>query len=98
MFPILLKANPLAGYQLWLEYDDGTTGVVDLAYLSGKGIFKLWEKEGFFEAVQIDAETNALVWNDQLDLDPDSLYLKIKGTSFDTFIAQQSASRSHATN
>ncbi len=38
--PTEVKALP--NYRLWLRYEDGATGEVDLAHLVGKGVFKLW--------------------------------------------------------
>ena len=38
--PIEVKALP--NYRLWLRYEDGAAGEIDLAHLVGKGVFKLW--------------------------------------------------------
>jgi hypothetical protein len=96
MFPLLIKAVARPDYVLFLQYEDGTEGVVDLAYLSGRGVFKMWDDDDLFAKVRINPETNALVWNDMVDLDPDSLFLKIKGLTFEQFRQQQQATISHA--
>lgn len=97
MFPQLVFAQPIPGYRLRLSYADGTQGTVDLSHLAGKGIFKQWDENDLFRQVKIDPETNALVWNEMLDLDPDSLYLQIKGLTFEEFKAQWKQS-AHAAN
>jgi hypothetical protein len=87
MFPILISVRPAAKYQLYLRYKDGTEGMVDLSHLSGRGVFKIWDEADLFFQVSIDPETNALVWNEMVDLDPDSLYLQIKGVTFEQWKA-----------
>lgn len=74
----ILKAKALEGYRLNLTFDDGTEGIVDLGDLAGKGVFALWLDRSTFENVQIGS-SGELVWGDQVDLCPDSLYLKLTG-------------------
>ncbi len=68
----------LPGYRLSLTFDDGVSGTVDLSDLVGKGVFALWRNYQVFEQVQIGS-SGELVWEGQVDLCPDSLYLKITG-------------------
>ncbi len=68
----------LPGYRLSLTFDDGVSGTVDLSDLVGKGVFALWRNYQVFEQVQIGS-SGELVWDDQVDLCPDSLYLKTTG-------------------
>ena len=89
MFPKLLSVQTDQKYSLRLRYDDGTAGVADLSHLAGRCIFKLWDENDLFFQVRIDPETNALVCNDLLDLDPDSLYLQIRGLTFEAFKAHR---------
>jgi len=51
-------------------------GVVDLSELVGKGIFTLWRDPHIFEKVRIGS-FGELIWEDKIDLCPDSLYLKV---------------------
>ena len=39
--PVQVKA--LANYRVWLRYDDGAEGTVDLSDLAGRGVFKAWD-------------------------------------------------------
>ena len=68
----------LGRYRLGLEFDDGTRGTVDLSELAGKGVFECWREHGAFERVRIGSSVE-LVWNNQVDLCPDALYLKLTG-------------------
>ena len=72
------KVKVLEGYCLELAFDDGVCGVVDLSELVGKGVFALWRNRHVFEKVRI-GPFGELVWNDQIDLCPDSLYLRTTG-------------------
>lgn len=79
MFKIVaIKALP--EYKLWLEYADGTKGEVDVSHLVGQGVFKKWLIPGEFEKVSIGS-MGELVWGNDIDLCPDSLYLRLTGKS-----------------
>lgn len=83
MFPKLITAKPQPNYRLELVFDDGTEGTADVSHLAGRGVFRAWDEGDLFFKVEIDAETNALVWNEMLDLDPGNLYLQIRGLTFE---------------
>ncbi len=71
------------GYKIWLQYSDGTSGEVDLSDLAGRGVFRAWDTQGCFEKVHI-APHRAIVWNEDLELCPDALYMELTGKrSFD---------------
>ncbi len=72
------KVKVLQGYFLELTFDDGVCGMVDLSDLVGRGIFASWRDRHIFEQVQIGS-LGELNWGDQVDLCPDSLYLKVTG-------------------
>lgn len=74
----ITKVKVLQGYNLELTFDDGVCGVVDLSELAGRGVFALWDDRHLFEQVRIGS-FGELVWGDQIDLCPDSLYLRVTG-------------------
>ena len=74
----ITKVKALQNYRLELTFDDGVVGTVDLSHLVGKGVFTLWRDRRAFEQVQIGS-SGELVWGNQIDLCPDSLYLKVTG-------------------
>jgi len=78
----ITKVDVLDNYRLGLTFDDGTCGTVDLSGLAGRGVFSLWDDYVEFKKVKIGA-TGELVWTDQVDLCPDSLYLKVTGRTPD---------------
>ena len=72
----IANVTVLNNYKLELEYADGRRGIVDLSHLTGKGVFCLWNDYDVFRKVKIGS-SGELVWNDQVDLCPDALYLKL---------------------
>ncbi len=69
---------PLEGYRIWLRYEDGVAGEVDLSHLAGTPAFSRWEDRRFFEAVGIGTG-GAVEWNNDVALCGDSLYLQLTG-------------------
>ena len=71
------KVMALTKYRIWLEFDDGVSGEVDLSDVAGSGVFKVWDEPGYFEKVHIAAH-RAIAWDDEVELCPDSLRWDIR--------------------
>ena len=65
---VACRARP--NYHVWLRFDDGLEGEVDLSHLVGKGVFSAWESIDFFNQVRVDTRTDTLAWGEDIDLDP----------------------------
>jgi hypothetical protein len=65
---VACKPNP--NYRVWIRFDDGLEGEVDLSDLLGKGVFEAWKSVDFFNQVRVDPKTDTLAWGDEIDLDP----------------------------
>ena len=76
--PKILEARPLDNYKIWLKFDGGISGEVDLSHLVGKGVFAFWDDYANFKKVSVE-ENRRLAWSDEIDMDADSLYLKLTG-------------------
>jgi hypothetical protein len=76
--PRPLEVRPLKGLRLWLRYDDGVKGEVDLSHLAGRGVFRAWAAPQKFESVRIGPQ-GQITWGDDLELCADALYLKVTG-------------------
>lgn len=72
--PIAVKALP--DYQIWIRYDDGVQGEIDLSDLVGRGDFAAWSDPTFFRAVHLTSH-GAIEWGNDIDLCPDALYLRL---------------------
>ena len=42
-----VEVRALEPYRIWLRYDDGVEGELDLSYLAGDGVFAAWEDHSF---------------------------------------------------
>ena len=40
-------------YRIWIEFEDGEQGEIDLSHLVGQGVFKAWLDPEFFQDVRI---------------------------------------------
>ena len=71
-------------YKLWIRFDDGVSGVADLAQWSTRGIFAAWSDLTFFETAHL-RPYGAIAWgkDDALELDPTTMYLDLTGKSFE---------------
>ncbi len=76
--PIEVKALP--HFRIWLRYDDGTEGEVDLSDLAGRGVFKAWDDATFFASVRLGSH-GAIAWGREIDICPDAIYLRLTGKS-----------------
>jgi hypothetical protein len=80
--PWRLKAvGALTGYRLAVTFNDGTTGIVDLAELihsSDAGVFEALRDPDFFAQVFLDC--GAPAWPNGADLAPDAMHREIRRT------------------
>ena len=66
----IVECQPRKEYKVWIRFDDGLEGEVDLSHLVGKGVFSAWDSIEFFNSVEIDPQTDTLAWPNGVDLDP----------------------------
>ncbi len=64
-------------YRMYLEFSDGSRGVVDLSEYAGDGVFSIWDNYDAFKKVDIGS-SGELTWSGVADLCPDTLYMKLK--------------------
>jgi hypothetical protein len=75
-----IEVRALAGWQIWLRYDDGTEGAVDLSDLAGRGVFEAWNDPVFFRSVRLGSH-GAIECGTDIDLCSDALHLRLTGKS-----------------
>ena len=76
------QVRSLPEYRIWIEYDDGASGEIDLSHLAGRGVFRAWERPGFFEDVRIDSH-GAIAWGDEIDMCRYALYMELTGKTWE---------------
>ena len=74
----VVEVEPRKDFTLWVRFEDGLEGVVDLSALVGRGVFQRWadNPEEFSEAA-VDPESGTVVWPGGLDVAPDRLHRDI---------------------
>lgn len=74
--PVSIEAR--SGYRLWVAFDDGTEGELDLSRRAGRGVFAVWDEPGVFESAEITPR-RTIQWTDDAELCADAVYLQITG-------------------
>ena len=74
------RVEPREGQRVFLQYDDGTAGEVDLSHLAGRGVFQAWKTPGYFQKVHITLH-GSIAWDEDLELCPQALYIQLTGKS-----------------
>lgn len=81
MLKDVVAAYALGDYRLYLRFEDGVEGAVDLApNLSFHGVFEPLREPAYFAQVHVDPELGTVKWPNGADLDPDVLYGRLTGT------------------
>ena len=78
--PLLTEAEPLQAYTVSVRFEDGTAGEVDLAYLVDYGgVFEPLRDRDFFRRLRADQESGTIVWPNDADIAPETLYALAQG-------------------
>ena len=79
------RVRVLGGNRLWVEFEDGERGEVDLADLAkgSERVRELWEDSGYFETAHIP-DYGGVAWEGHLmDVSPTVLYLRLTSKALD---------------
>ena len=68
------SAKYISGYKLWLSFDDGSSGEVDLMDSLNGPVFEPLKNIDLFAKVAVDPELETVVWPNGADFAPE--YLK----------------------
>lgn len=75
--PLLVQATVSDGHTVHVRFEDGLTADVDLAYLLDYGgVFEPLRNPGYFSQLRADSEAGTIVWPNQADVAPETLYAK----------------------
>ena len=92
MLKDVVEVRPLDGYRLFLRFEDGARGEVDLAkMIRFEGVFApLRDRQKFLE-VRVNGELGTICWPNGADLDPDVLYSCVSGEKIPDFGTKSAA-------
>ena len=91
----IIEAVPRQDYKLFLRFENGVAGAVDLSALVGRGVFASWRQSGVFEQAKV-TDMGAVEWPGEVDLCPDALYMQLTGLSSEDLFPGSRRLASHA--
>ena len=77
-----VRVEALRDFRIRVYFEDGVEGIADLSRFAGKGVFRIWDEEGSFEAVRVGV-SGEVEWSDEVAVCSDALYLEITGKPVD---------------
>jgi len=76
----VVEVRPLEGYRLYLRFEDGAEGEVDVSgIVTFEGVFAPLRDPVRFAEVRVLPDLGTVGWPNGADLDADVLYAKITG-------------------
>lgn len=76
----VVECRATSGHRLWLRFDDGAEGEVDVAALvAPRGVFAFLIEAEEFAGVRVDPDLGTVVRPGGADFDPDVLHARIVG-------------------
>jgi hypothetical protein len=75
MLKDVISASYKGGYKIEVTFEDGATGIIDFEkYLEKGGVFYNFKDIDFLKNFSINEELGVLVWGDEIDIAPETLY------------------------
>jgi hypothetical protein len=74
----VVEARYIEKHTIWIRFEDGTAGEVDLSGELVGGVFEPLKDEAYFSAFQLNADTGTLEWPNRADFAPEFLYDKVR--------------------
>jgi hypothetical protein len=69
------EVKAIGDYKIRVAFDDDVCGIIDLNYLTHKGIFRELRNPSLFAKVYTTGE--AIAWSEELEIDALNIYAKI---------------------
>lgn len=80
----VVEVKPLSDYRLFLRFEDGLSGEIDISeVIEFKGIFAKLSDKSYFSRVKVNPEIGTICWENGADLAPEFLHENIKATDID---------------
>lgn len=82
MYYHVVNAACLRDYKLFIQFADGSQGVIDLTDKVGRGgIFLPLTDRQYFCRLKVDDQLHTITWEDGADLSPEFLYERLRETN-----------------
>ncbi|MEI7670084.1 MAG: DUF2442 domain-containing protein [Pseudomonadota bacterium] len=81
MYYHVINAACLRDYNIFIEFEDGNKGVIDLADKVGRGgVFMPLADRQYFCKMKLDKQLHTITWENGADLSPEFLYERLLET------------------
>lgn len=80
MFDVI-DVRYVSEYTVWLRFEDGTAGEVDLFHDLHGPVFEPLRDPAYFARVSLNREIGTIVWPNGADFAPEFLYRKLRVTA-----------------
>jgi hypothetical protein len=77
----VIAAEYVGGYTLWLRFDDGTSGEIDLTEDLYGEVFEPLKDIGLFRQFLVNPDTGTIEWPNRADFAHEFLYEKLQVTA-----------------
>jgi hypothetical protein len=74
----VVEVHYVRDYILWLRFQDGASGEVDIQPSFRGPVFEPLKDLEFFKRVRIDSEIGTIVWPNGADVAPETLYERLR--------------------
>jgi hypothetical protein len=74
----VIQARYVRNFTIWVKFEDGSEGEIDLSGELYGPVFEPLKDVTFFRQVRVDPELGTIVWPNGADLAPEFLYEKIQ--------------------
>lgn len=78
MFLHVVEARHLGGYRLWLRFNNGDAGTVDLEQELDGEVFEALKDPSVFARFSVDPEIETVMWENGADLAPEFLHAQLQ--------------------
>ncbi|NEP78133.1 MAG: DUF2442 domain-containing protein [Okeania sp. SIO3B3] len=89
MLKDIIEVNHQENHLLYLKFEDGKEGIVDISQLiEFTGIFAKLQDINYFKTVKLNPEWGTIYWENGADLDPDVLYSIVTNEPIPKYISR----------
>jgi len=74
----VVEARYIGEHTIWIRFEDGTAGEVDLSGELVGGVFEPLRDQSYFKEFRVNVETGTIEWPNRADFAPEFLYDKVR--------------------
>jgi hypothetical protein len=74
----VIEVKYIRDFTLWLKFEDGSEGEIDLSRELHGPVFEPLRDVEYFKQVRVDPELGTIVWPNGADLAPEFLYEQVR--------------------